>query len=62
MGWARRHNGFDKYKIGLPNVRHAATKEIYRIFSWRLMDWAPRHSGFGKYIMGLLKIKHTAKK
>ena len=26
MGWARRHSGFDKYKLGLPNVRHTATK------------------------------------
>ena len=26
MVWAHKHNGFDKYKLWLPNVRHVATK------------------------------------
>ena len=26
MGWAHKHSGFDKCKLGLPNVRHAITK------------------------------------
>ena len=31
MGWAHKHSGFDKCKLGLPNVRHRTKKYIYRI-------------------------------
>ena len=62
MGWARRHSGFDKYKLGLPNVRHAATKWIYQILSWRLMGWANGHNGFDKYKLGLPNVRQAATK
>ena len=62
MGWAHRHNSFDKYKFWLPNVRHVATKYINQILSLRLVGWARRHSGFDKYKLGLPNVRHAATK
>ena len=46
----------------LPNVRHAATKYIYQILSWRLMGGAHRHNGFDKYKLWLPNVRHVAAK
>ena len=62
MVWAHKHSGIDKYKFGLPNVRHPATKQIYQILSWMLMGWAHRHNGFDKYKLWLPNVRHVATK
>ena len=62
MGWAHKHSGFDKCKLGLPNVRHGTTKLICQILSMGLMGWAHKHSGFDKCKLGLPNVRHAITK